>query len=47
MLTALAGRYRRFAVEEARGVSGVYERLALAAADDADVLAFLAGLPTE
>jgi len=41
----LAENYRRFAVQEAAGKSDHYERLALAVADDAVILKFLATLP--
>ncbi|GAA0800446.1 DUF2332 domain-containing protein [Spirilliplanes yamanashiensis] len=37
--------YREFAEREARGVSPAYERLALAVADDAEVLALLGTVP--
>lgn len=40
-----ATRYRQFAEHEARGNSTVYERWALAVADDADLLARLDALP--
>jgi hypothetical protein len=40
-----AGQYVRFAAQEARGVSPVYERLSLAVAGDAELLARLAALP--
>lgn len=39
--------YRRFAEEEARGRSPLYEALAQGVAADPEVLAFLAGLPAE
>lgn len=42
-----AENYRRFARQEAAGRSPQYERLALAVAEHADILAFLAGLPKE
>jgi hypothetical protein len=45
MIDRLAARYRRFAEVEAHGRSPLYEALALAIADDPDVLAFLATLP--
>lgn len=41
----IAGSYVDFAVREARGVSPVYERLALAVSRDAELLALLDGLP--
>jgi hypothetical protein len=44
-LAAIAERYRRFAVQEARGRSPLYEELALGVAGDHDLLRFLAGLP--
>lgn len=40
-----AERYRRFAQREARGHSATYERLALAIADDSELLGFLDKLP--
>jgi hypothetical protein len=43
----IAARYRRFAREEARGRSPLYERLAQAIADEPGALAFLAGLPAD
>ena len=46
-LERLSARYAAFAVEEARGSSGVYERLALAVAGSRDLLAFLASLPAD
>lgn len=42
---AIARRYRRFAELECRGYSETYEALALAVADDEDLLAFIAGMP--
>ena len=47
MSDGIAERYRRFAVNEARGSSPVYERLALAVAGSSDLVAFLASLPSE
>jgi hypothetical protein len=44
-LARLAERYRRFAADEARGVSPRYERLAQDIAASADVLRFLVELP--
>ena len=44
-LSAIAARYRRFADDEAAGVSPTYARLATAAANDAQILEFLATLP--
>ncbi|MET7710650.1 DUF2332 domain-containing protein [Micromonospora sp. NPDC005413] len=41
----IAGSYVDFAVREARGVSPLYERLALAVSRDAELLALLDGLP--
>ncbi|NYJ04259.1 DUF2332 domain-containing protein [Petropleomorpha daqingensis] len=41
----IANGYRRFAEVEAAETSPLYARLALAVADDPDVLAFLGGLP--
>jgi len=43
----IAARYAAFAADEARGASEIYERLARAVADSADVLKFLATLPSE
>jgi hypothetical protein len=43
----IAGRYRAFAADEAHGHSQIYERLALAVAASAELLAFLAGLPAD
>src|SRR5579864_1416669 len=40
-----AALYRRFAADEARGRSPLYEALALGVAGDADVIAFLLALP--
>jgi hypothetical protein len=45
MTERLAARYRRFAEAEAHGHSPLYEALALGVAEDADVLAFLSGMP--
>jgi hypothetical protein len=44
-MQATAEKYRRFARLEAAGRSPAYERLALAVAADAAILAFLQGLP--
>ena len=44
-LARLAKRYRRFAIDEAHGVSPHYERLARDIAESADVLRFLSELP--
>ncbi len=44
-LGRLADRYRRFATDEAEGVSPHYERLAREIADSADILRFLSALP--
>jgi hypothetical protein len=41
----LAARYRRFAADEAQGVSPIYERLTQDIADSADILRFLMSLP--
>lgn len=46
-LASIARRYQRFAVTEAHGISPVYEALALAVADSAETLTFLASLPSE
>ncbi|WP_315975731.1 DUF2332 domain-containing protein [Phyllobacterium sp. A18/5-2] len=43
----ISARYRRFAEEEARGRSPLYEQLANGVADDQEVLAFLATLPKD
>ena len=43
----LAQRYRRFAETEARGVSSLYESLAIAASGDAAIMGFVAALPEE
>lgn len=43
--TGLAARWRRFAAEEARGRSAIYEYLANAIADDAELLDWLTLLP--
>ena len=44
-LVHLANRYRRFAIDEAQGVSPQYERLAREIADSAAILRFLIELP--
>ena len=44
-MTDLANRYRRFATDEAAGVSPHYERLAREIADSAAILRFLSDLP--
>lgn len=44
---ALSARYRRFAEEEARGRSPLYEALAAGVAGDAEAIAFLLTLPPE
>src|SRR5438270_8694731 len=46
-LERIALRYRRFAVDEARGQSAPYERLALGVAASEELLTFLAGLPSD
>jgi hypothetical protein len=46
-LERISARYLRFAVDEARGESELYERLALAVAASRELLTFLAGLPSE
>jgi hypothetical protein len=46
MTTAIAETYRRFAREEARGRSPLYEALTESVADDPDMLAHLADLPS-
>lgn len=45
-LEQIAARYSRFAADEARGSSEIYETLARAVANSTDVLKFLATLPT-
>lgn len=47
VLTALSENYRRFAVEEARGVSALYESMAGFIAQSPEILHFLASLPAE
>jgi len=47
MTDAIAKRFRRFAEQEARGHSPLYETLALGVASDPDILTFLATLPAE
>lgn len=44
-LVRLAARYRRFAADEAQGVSPHYERLTRQIADSSDILRFLLNLP--
>src|SRR5262245_41616183 len=46
-LARLSGRYERFAIEEARGLSDIYERLALGVAASPQILAFIATLPSD
>jgi hypothetical protein len=46
-LKYIADRYATFAADEARGASEIYERLAKAVAGSAELLKFLATLPTE
>ncbi len=46
-LHRLADRYAAFAVDEARGNSAIYERLALAIAGSPELLSFIAGLPPD
>src|ERR1700726_4250690 len=46
-LERISARYLRFAVDEARGESKLYERLALAVAASRGLFSFLAGLPSE
>ncbi|HYU13306.1 MAG TPA: DUF2332 domain-containing protein, partial [Stellaceae bacterium] len=46
-LQRIAERYLRFAIDEARGESKVYERFALAVAASRELLIFLAGLPSD
>ncbi len=47
MTERLAARYRRFATQEARGHSPLYEAFALRVADDPAILEFLSDLPAE
>lgn len=44
---AIARRYERFAMAEARGASRIYERLAHAVAASPDLLAFLSAMPSD
>jgi hypothetical protein len=44
---ATARRYERFATEEARGASPIYEHLALAVAGSPDLLTFLSSVPAD
>ena len=44
---AIARRYERFAMAEARGVSPIYEQLALAVADSSELLTFLSSVPSD
>src|SRR5579862_1773473 len=44
---AIANAYRRFADEEARGRSPLYQLLACGVAADADIVSFLLSLPPE
>jgi hypothetical protein len=46
-LAAIARRYERFAIFEARGSSPIYEQLALAVAGSSNLLAFLRSVPNE
>jgi hypothetical protein len=46
-LAAIARRYERFAICEARGSSLIYERLALAVASSFELLTFLRSVPSE
>ena len=46
-LKRIADRYAKFAADEARGSSVIYERLAQAVASSTDVLEFLATLPAD
>ncbi len=43
----ISRRYANFAVDEARGASEIYERIALAVAASPNLLAFLVGLPVD
>jgi hypothetical protein len=44
---SIARRYERFATEEARGASPIYEQLALAVAGSAELLTFLSSVPSD
>jgi uncharacterized protein DUF2332 len=44
---AIARRYERFAMAEARGVSPIYEQLATAVAGSSELLSFLSSVPSE
>jgi hypothetical protein len=46
-LAAIARRYERFASDEVRRASPIYEQLALAVAGSSELLAFLSSLPSE
>src|SRR5207244_2933903 len=46
-LERISARYLRFAADEARGESELYERLALAVAASRELRTFLAGLPAD
>ena len=46
-LAAIARRYERFATAEARGLSLIYEQLALAVAGSSELLAFLGSVPSD
>jgi hypothetical protein len=46
-LAEIARRYERFAVSEARGLSPIYEQLALAVAGSPGLLTFLRSMPSE
>src|SRR5215831_17750520 len=46
-LQRISDRYATFAVDEAKGASEIYERLALAIAASPELLAFIAGLPAD
>src|SRR5215831_6101336 len=46
-LQRISDRYATFAVDEAKGASEIYERLALAIAASPELLAFIAGLPSD
>jgi len=46
-LERISARYLSFAVDEARGESELYEKLALGVAASRELLIFLAGLPSD
>lgn len=46
-LNGIARRYRAFAIDEARGVSKVYENLALGIVASSEILGFIASVPAD